>query len=1188
MKKRIACLALALIMLLLSVPVFALSSFAADAQTEAVAQIEEYIAKVEALTPATDYQRSVKGKMLVYYSNLKENISTLTADELQKAVEDLDNYYDYNYEDYRYGEVANTSFVMTFGIMSDLHIDNNNNRVSIVNSALAFMKESANFKAAFFTGDLSDNGISPTNDANTDFDNYCDFVDEARASYYDEDGNLIPIINILGNHDVRGPYKENYPTGSYKLAMELYMEREGLTYRNFDMWIDGYHFIMINPSKYHKDDCELTTEDVLWLEEKLSENEDGRPIFVMIHQPTYRIHTPADSPYTFTELMARHPSACIMAGHTHYGFGENIITQEGRGNYIGIPAIVSNTGKYTTSSFYIAEVYEGGVIYRAYTRSGSSWIPVPEGDVIVRAENYGRDDIFSAGTYPTDTISGATAEVKASNAPGGKTLVLSGEGNVVLDIPAKGLASEYAAYAVYVESASPVTLVFHRFAPTAGTTYYAFDGTKLTEKTVDANGAIEATGWVILPKECFAGNVHPTDNREMTVKLTAGQSVSLSLVTYGYSIDEIAEDLKTVTYTFLDENGNVLSSGNAPYGTAVTAPAIPEKAEDVYNTYAAAGWDFDGDGKADTLPTAFTDDVVAVATYTATTRQYTYAFYAADGTTVLNERTGNAGSRIIESSVTNLFGWDLNGDGIAEDLPEKLDRDFRAVAIIADSSKVTFTFKNASGYRYVYGQVSAGAAVTVPVVESGIPGCYFLGWDITGDGKADKVGEQITVDKNLTATAVFYDTNNYTEIWTGNKTSTKLESNVQSGVTVLTGEEVAFENAPGGTAYKVTWDGTEQTINTYFILNLPYDHDNPTVPVGFAFWISVPDSDSGYNFGLFKNWLNALTGAPIYYLSSDGTLKSDTAWRHKSLPANFEGWVIVPQKTFESIPTATENDYIRFAFSKSEGNPKVPQSTTYFGSALTYSCTTEEMIAQLRNSFCLFKDIDGTVLGCGTQDTGITLPENVTRPDDEGYTYEFIGWDINGDGMADDLTTLPVGSFTAVATYKMTPKQYTYRFVDTNGTVLLEKTAEYGSLVLPPFRMAMNYEDEHYSYTRSYTNYTEGMTLSGNTDYIVALDATPKQTYTVEFYLDGVLLEKQELGYGAVIVPPTLPEREGVAGRWNGYTEGMTVTSNVRFDATYGGGCGGCGASVGDVGFIFAALLLLACGAFFSRRRVRR
>ena len=141
MKKRIACFAFALVLVLLSVPTFVLPTFAEDGLPTA-AEIDSYIEKVKALEPDTDYRMAVRNKMLVYFTNLKVNFATLSKEAQHAALADLENYYSYNYEDYLYGEVANTPFVMTFGIMSDTHISTTDARTDVVASALNYMKDS--------------------------------------------------------------------------------------------------------------------------------------------------------------------------------------------------------------------------------------------------------------------------------------------------------------------------------------------------------------------------------------------------------------------------------------------------------------------------------------------------------------------------------------------------------------------------------------------------------------------------------------------------------------------------------------------------------------------------------------------------------------------------------------------------------------------------------------------------------------------------------------------------------------------------------------------------------------------------------------------------------------------------------------------------------------------------------------
>ena len=95
MKKRIACFALALVLVLLSVPTFVLPIFAEDGAV-GVAEIDSYIEKVTALEPNTDYRTAVRNKMLVYLTNLKVNFDTLSAEEQNAALADLEGYYSYN------------------------------------------------------------------------------------------------------------------------------------------------------------------------------------------------------------------------------------------------------------------------------------------------------------------------------------------------------------------------------------------------------------------------------------------------------------------------------------------------------------------------------------------------------------------------------------------------------------------------------------------------------------------------------------------------------------------------------------------------------------------------------------------------------------------------------------------------------------------------------------------------------------------------------------------------------------------------------------------------------------------------------------------------------------------------------------------------------------------------------------
>lgn len=195
---------------------------------------------------------------------------------------------------------------------------------------------------------------------------------------------------------------------------------------------------MLNTSEWGKDDCTFTAENIEWLDEKLSENEDGRPIFVMIHQPLSRIHTKSDARLTFEEVIAKHPSAIVSHGHTHYGFGNNPIVQEGKGTYINIPSLTWNSdGTCPTSEYYFVEVYEGGVVYRAREYSTDSWYV--DSDAAVKALSYADNPLFDAKGFDASSIEGENVTAASSSE---KLSLTSGaaDGFAVIAAPRRGRA----------------------------------------------------------------------------------------------------------------------------------------------------------------------------------------------------------------------------------------------------------------------------------------------------------------------------------------------------------------------------------------------------------------------------------------------------------------------------------------------------------------------------------------------------------------------------------------------------------------------------------------------------------------------------------------------------------------------------------------------------------------------------
>ena len=91
-----------------------------------------------------------------------------------------------------------------------------------------------------------------------------------------------------------------------------------------------------------------------------------------------------------------------------------------------------------------------------------------------------------------------------------------------------------------------------------------------------------------------------------------------------------------------------------------------------------------------------------------------------------------------------------------------------------------------------------------------------------------------------------------------------------------------------------------------------------------------------------------------------------------------------------------------------------------------------------------FVDDNGKVLKQETVDYGaeIIAPNNPEKAATAEHTYTFTGWDKE--------FTIVTENITITAVYSKVKNQYTYKFVDEDGTVLKEETVDYGTMPIAP------------------------------------------------------------------------------------------------------------------------------------------
>ena len=218
-----------------------------------------------------------------------------------------------------------------------------------------------------------------------------------------------------------------------------------------------------------------------------------------------------------------------------------------------------------------------------------------------------------------------------------------------------------------------------------------------------------ATYTVTHMKELSPGAYYVADTETLTA--TAGDTVTVTPKTYsGYkcvttdlsltvSADNNASivlyyDQDPMNYAiYFYTQGTYIAPITGGVGSAVTAPADPTR-----TGYTFAGWDIDGDGTADTLPTTIPDhNVSAVALWTPQTVNYTIVYWEQD-------QTDNSKYDFVEA--TTASG-------------------------IADSTTPAAPVKNVATGTYKWYQYGHEDAVTIKADGSSVLNVYYDLVDIT-------------------------------------------------------------------------------------------------------------------------------------------------------------------------------------------------------------------------------------------------------------------------------------------------------------------------------------------------------------------------------------------------------------------------------------------------------------------------
>lgn len=197
-----------------------------------------------------------------------------------------------------------------FGVMSDLHFHDGTTGIdSNIYTMLNYYKEQ-NVDAILVLGDVA-NSAKETQ--------FAKFTSAWDSVFTDAESAPKRLV-IMGNHEYEKAY---YKNETIKQAQQRYMTAYGYDTLNFNVKVNGYHFIGIN-SESAAIDGRYTETTVSWLEAQLvaaaAEDPDA-PIFVGCHQPifetTYGSGHGAGNTMPLKELLKKYPQVVYFSGHSH-------------------------------------------------------------------------------------------------------------------------------------------------------------------------------------------------------------------------------------------------------------------------------------------------------------------------------------------------------------------------------------------------------------------------------------------------------------------------------------------------------------------------------------------------------------------------------------------------------------------------------------------------------------------------------------------------------------------------------------------------------------------------------------------------------------------------------------------------------------------------------------------------------
>ena len=254
---------------------------------------------------------------------------------------------------------------LSMAIIADTHLPNRESaEINLANTFTDLANSPESFDAFMLAGDIADYGTK------NEYKRFFRVLDNQRSVKH--------LFVTMGNHDARIFFKQNTKIVTKKTDEYLGINSNGKPYYSYD--INGYTFVVICTEKRILEKAYISKEQIAFLDRELDRGtKDGKPVFVMCHQPFAETHGLPEVWKTgdmgeqndeVRAVMEKYRNVFFINGHLHGGIFEKIAEtlNEENGVYsISIPGYrkLNNFGIQDCGVGYYCEVYDDRVIFKA-------------------------------------------------------------------------------------------------------------------------------------------------------------------------------------------------------------------------------------------------------------------------------------------------------------------------------------------------------------------------------------------------------------------------------------------------------------------------------------------------------------------------------------------------------------------------------------------------------------------------------------------------------------------------------------------------------------------------------------------------------------------------------------------------------------------------------------------------------